>query len=632
MPASAFDSVTVTFEVAWTKGVGDTVGGGDWTDESAYVVNFSTKRGKATELDQFQAGTLTVQLQNQSRRFDPDYSAGALFGNLLPGRPCRLRYTRSATTYDVFYGFIESLPQEWDAPNNATATVVAVDALSILARTALPESRYAYEVKADTPVVWWQLGEGAGETAVLDYSGNGRDGAYVGTNSPADSIVTYSGGGSQVLGTATASVVSGAYALSGTDFSIEFWVSSSDAEITSGALAFVQGDTINGPYIEVLIASNYGVSASCVNTISAGTITNGKYVSAGGMSDGRHHVLFTRDNNTFTLYVDGVDSSDLVDTIGGWAGSETAFGSTITLGGVKPPAYQNPDPITLSQVALYSTALSSARALAHYTAGSTAGAGDDVDARISQVLTDAGLTWLSTSLDDSQVTVRGTDYDIGGGTVLGYLQALERTEQGRLFVNAAGALVFLSRYHDLGTSVEIAFTDAQPSTYPYVELGYAFDRSRVYNQAVVSRTNGVAQRYEDATSKTANGPRALTLDALQVQSDAECYDMAVALVSRYKTPAQRYERVVVNLRSAPATLYAALGTLEIGDKVSVRRLPQNVGAATTRTLTVEGIGHTFDKRSSTWTVELLTAAANMPSYLIIGDATYGQVGQEKVGY
>ena len=276
--------------------------------------------------------------------------------------------------------------------------------------------------------------------------------------------------------------------------------------------------------------------------------------------------------------------------------------------------------------------MSAARVLAHYNAGRTADAGNDIDGRITQVLTDAGITWLATSLEDSQVLARGTEYSIGGGNVLGYLQALEKTEQGRLFVSAAGTLTFYSRYHDLATTSEISFTDAAGSTYPYTDLGYAFDRTRVYNQAVTSRTNGTPQRYTDATSVTANGPRSISLDGLQLTSDDEAYDMAVALVARYKDPAQRYERISVNMRKAPNTLYAAIGTLEIGDKVSVTRTPQNVGNATTRTVTVEGISHSYDHRSTTWTVEILTAAANMPSYLIIDSGTLGQLDEEKVGF
>lgn len=630
MPAAAVDGVTVTFEVAWGKGVGDTVSGGDWTDESAYVESFTTRRGRSTELDQFQAGTLTVRLNNRTRRFDPDYTSGALYGNLKPGRPCRLRYTRSAVTYDVFYGFIDSLPQEWDPPRNAFATIVAFDALAVLALAPLPQSRYVAEVLADSPLAWWRLGEQEG-TQALDSSGNNRNGIYVNgpTFNTRDGLVAFDQDNSIEFDAASRQYMDPRVTfatLGGSSWSVEFWFSSSATTETTRSIigAALANATV---YFYVTVPDSGGAAGKFqVRMVSPGASSSCQSSSNAATGTTKHVVVATRNGAAPAIYVNGTDETTSPAAVSGVSFTnlpELLIGALRNSGGYYLTG-------TLDDVAIYSGDIGATRALAHYNAGTTANAGDDVDAQLTQALTDAGITWLATSFDDSQITAQAMNYQ--GGNLLAFLQKLERTEQGRLFVSAAGTLTFHSRYHDATTTSEISFTDVQPSSYPYTDLGYAFDRTRVYNTATVTRDNGEPRSYTDATSTTANGPRTLGVDGVLMQSDEEAYDLAVALVGRYKDPAQRYERIGVNMRSAPATLYAAIGTLELGDKVSAARTPQSLGNATNRTLTVEGIAHTFDKKSSTWVVELLTAAANLPAYLTLDSASLGQLDEELVGY
>jgi hypothetical protein len=68
-----------------------------WTDETAFVRSFTMTRGRQQALDVFQPGTATVEVDNSDRRFDPNYSAGPHFGDLLPGRRGRIRATYGNT-------------------------------------------------------------------------------------------------------------------------------------------------------------------------------------------------------------------------------------------------------------------------------------------------------------------------------------------------------------------------------------------------------------------------------------------------------------------------------------------------------------------------------------------------------
>jgi hypothetical protein len=82
---------TTTVEVAFAS---PPLGGSyTWTDITAYVRSFDTKRGRSYELDQMQAGTATFQLDNKDGRFTPGLATGAYFPNVLPRRRIRVRAT-----------------------------------------------------------------------------------------------------------------------------------------------------------------------------------------------------------------------------------------------------------------------------------------------------------------------------------------------------------------------------------------------------------------------------------------------------------------------------------------------------------------------------------------------------------
>ena len=61
-----------------------------WTDVSTYVRNISVNRGRASDLDKFDAGTATVTLSNRYGRFNPMNTSGPYYGTLTPRRPIRV--------------------------------------------------------------------------------------------------------------------------------------------------------------------------------------------------------------------------------------------------------------------------------------------------------------------------------------------------------------------------------------------------------------------------------------------------------------------------------------------------------------------------------------------------------------
>jgi len=109
------------------------LGGAIYQDVTPKVVNYSLGRGKSRQLDKYQSGKLSVELNNNDRLFDPLYAASPYRGQIIPKRAVRV------TSNDVIQ--YEGLIDDWDlsySPNgNSFASIVASDAFSQFANQTL---------------------------------------------------------------------------------------------------------------------------------------------------------------------------------------------------------------------------------------------------------------------------------------------------------------------------------------------------------------------------------------------------------------------------------------------------------------------------------------------------------------
>lgn len=125
---------TVAIEFSPTTGPLEAPVWVDITEHVRVAQGVTVRRGRSSELDEFQAGTASFTLDNRSRLFDPSYTAGAYFGNLKVLRRFRIRVLYNSVTYPVFNGFIQGWPQVYDVSNKeATVPVDLVDGFGLLA-------------------------------------------------------------------------------------------------------------------------------------------------------------------------------------------------------------------------------------------------------------------------------------------------------------------------------------------------------------------------------------------------------------------------------------------------------------------------------------------------------------------
>ena len=110
------DTVTYwTIEVDW-----DNAGTYSGQSEALYCIGLETQAGRRASVEYGASGdiigykmpdvgTCRITLDNTTRRYDPYYTSGALYGKILPGRFVRVRVTYKGVTYPIFHGNINKI-------------------------------------------------------------------------------------------------------------------------------------------------------------------------------------------------------------------------------------------------------------------------------------------------------------------------------------------------------------------------------------------------------------------------------------------------------------------------------------------------------------------------------------------
>jgi len=169
-------SITYAVEVAWggsleglfridvsTIGGTDTIGG--WPADAAFedvtedCQLFMLTRGRSDDLGQLLSGTATVQLRDQSGKYNPVNASSSLSPNVKPMRAIRIKATYDGTTYNLFYGFLLSIHSRSD-PNFPQTTLQCADLFAWLSQrqptiSALGSTTTGAAIKAVLDEIGW---------------------------------------------------------------------------------------------------------------------------------------------------------------------------------------------------------------------------------------------------------------------------------------------------------------------------------------------------------------------------------------------------------------------------------------------------------------------------------------------
>lgn len=567
------------------------------------------------------------------------FTAGAASGSDAAGRTWTVAAPAAftAVTYPLFSGFVDTWPQD-SQRFQGTADMAATDGFKVLGRVDL-SGAIEETIRADTPTGWWRLGD---DTAVSDLcsdsSGNGNDGRYVNNPTSVDSIVDGTSDGAvsfdglndkldlpQVMPETVAGFTE-------YPFTWEMWIETSmvpaaEATILS-AMDFFPGDLL---FESVTIRLN-----------ADGTVTAGAYghavrpTSSTVCNDGRpHHIVVVADDadDDLHLYVDGVDEEQAPYT--GPGAAKVLLPGWVRLAADRPnlTGYSKFNG-AIDEVAFYDRALTAAQVGTHYNAGSEPWAGDTTGERIDRALTLTGWPAADRDIDTGRSPMGA--YEGSDSNVLAIAQEAEQTEGGALWQSPDGKITFRDRHAPIqdwnATVSQAAFTDDGTATNPnhYTTLELSYDDTLIVNEVEVTWADGV-ETARDQASVDAYTRSATRIDTA-LRTAPEARDRADWLLARYAQPAVRPTKVILR-PAADSRLWRHCLARRIGDRVTVRRKPQNTGTAIVLDATIESIAHRISNGRNTWETEFgLSPTAVDLGWLILDDTTEGLLDTGKVAF
>jgi hypothetical protein len=268
------------------------------------------------------------------------------------------------------------------------------------------------------------------------------------------------------------------------------------------------------------------------------------------------------------------------------------------------------------------------------------------------------VNWPASLRDfDEGVEALQSDAVSWGSNVKNYADLIGRSELGSLFCTRRGVLTFRDRNVAVGAVPGSVLTDddGNPLTdddggvllsdsgrvfaddgtgTPYQGISATVGSELLFARVGVDREGGTNQTEEvaDLTAwQELYGPaiRSLKITELLLADDSQSLAMAGYLLSLYDTPRYRISELTIDLTPLSATEQTSVATIDVTDVVSATLTPNGVGDPIMQTLFVQGVRHTIGVDRHVVTLSLI----DMPfPYFRIGDASYGVIGEDVIGF
>lgn len=205
-------------------------------------------------------------------------------------------------------------------------------------------------------------------------------------------------------------------------------------------------------------------------------------------------------------------------------------------------------------------------------------------ARINAILDSADVRWPAARRDiDTGQMYLGADVIAESTNVLQYLQLIETSEPGELFISKTGNVTFKDRLAAAPSStgsVVLSDNPAQGILFRDCQVNYGSEL--LYNQVVANRIGGATIQADDTGSQAEYGISTLTFTDLLIAADTDVESLAVYTATTYSIPEFRFDSVNIRLESLSSTNQNTLMNLELGDVVKVIYTPNGIAPAIER--------------------------------------------------
>lgn len=241
-------------------------------------------------------------------------------------------------------------------------------------------------------------------------------------------------------------------------------------------------------------------------------------------------------------------------------------------------------------------------------------------------------------LDRPEVDYQGTR-DIGfgssnlgaypvdqGANVLNYLQQVNKSEQGFLFMTADGVLTFKGRTEILNLSPNFTFINDGTGV-EYQSLNNEFGDEFLYNY-ILAEIPDVAQFVlTDTTSQAVYQTQQFSITDLLYAFDGEAEALGSFLLNKFKDPKLRFTGLSKQLNGASTTHQDLCCGVDLADVLAVTKaFAVGSPSTVTQTVVVSGINHQVVPGSHVVSYVFEPYTADSTAYLLLNSSTIGIVG------
>ena len=214
-----------------------------------------------------------------------------------------------------------------------------------------------------------------------------------------------------------------------------------------------------------------------------------------------------------------------------------------------------------------------------------------------------------------------------GQNALEYLQLVEVSEQGQLFVGKGGDLVFRSRTSATPRTGDLLVFADDGSGVPYNQVQVNYGTELMVNRVTVSAPLSTAVA-ENVSSQTTFGVISEELTVL-CASASVVQNIADFVVARFGEPEYRFETLLIDVDGLAAGQVADVLALEIGDVVGVKFTPNGVGAPIDRFAQVIGVSHEVGPMSHQVSLRLSSLEF---AFFVLDDVVFGILDTNHLGF
>ena len=240
---------------------------------------------------------------------------------------------------------------------------------------------------------------------------------------------------------------------------------------------------------------------------------------------------------------------------------------------------------------------------------------------------------INTVLDLAEINYQGArSIDTGSSTLgafaisqdtncLNYLQLVNTSEQGYLFMSANGTLTFKGRSSVLNPVAGATF-NTDGTGLPYQTLINQFGDELLYNYIITQSDAGAVQTTSDSTSIALYQAQQYALTNLLNSTTTEVAALGNYLLGKYKNPVLRFTGLSTEMSALSATNQDILLNLDMTSIATVvKNFVIGTPATETQTLIVSGIAHNITPGSHI--VSFVYESTDGNAYFTLNDAIFG---------